>query len=74
MDEDMMLGGGLDPDTTEPNAKAVTKHLDRALEAARETEMNTSELLGLFFYYAHSIAESFRQNAIAATDQGETLE
>ncbi len=58
-------GGEVDT-SAEPvsDQPSVTDHLDRALAAAQEQEMSASELMGLFFYYAHSIAESYRQDAL----------
>lgn len=54
-------------ESTEPSAaEAVTRHLDAALDAAREAQMSTSELVGLFFYYAHAIAASYRESLMAA--------
>lgn len=50
---------GLNPDI------GVTAYLDLALQAAREQDMNASELMGLLFYYAHSIAEGYRQDVVA---------
>lgn len=47
-------------------ATAVTRHLDQAIEAAQQAQMPTSELLGLFHYYAHSIAASYRQSVIGS--------
>lgn len=43
---------------------AVSQHLDAAIQAARDGQMSTSELMGLFFYYAHSIAASYRESVI----------
>jgi len=62
-----LLGAGDERDAV----NAVTAHLDRALETAKEHEMSTSELLGLFHYYAHSIAATFRETALAAADTDE---
>lgn len=45
-------------------AAGVAKHLDRAIKAAQEVKMPTGELLGLFFYYAHSIATSYREDVM----------
>ena len=55
----------------EPGHATVTDHLDRALAAAQEEEMSASELMGLFFYYAHSIAESYRQDALGQDALGQ---
>lgn len=43
---------------------SVTDHLDMALTVARDQDMSAAELMGLFFYYAHSIAEGYRQDII----------
>ncbi|MDZ4350885.1 MAG: hypothetical protein U1A22_15270 [Xanthomonadaceae bacterium] len=51
--------------------EAVTQHLDAAIQAAREGQMSTSELMGLFFYYAHSIAASYRESFLMASGEGE---
>lgn len=42
----------------------VHDYLEMALQTAGEQEMSTSELMGIFFYYAHSIAESYRQDVL----------
>lgn len=42
----------------------VAGHLDRAIQTAGEGGMPISELLGLFFYYAHAIAASYRENVM----------
>lgn len=57
--------GDLDADGTDDAAPTVNDHLEMALSVAAEQNMSTSELMGIFFYYAHSIAESYRQEAIA---------
>lgn len=47
----------------------VRQYLEMAIQAAAEQQMPTSELLGIFFYYAHCIAESYRAQALKrATD------
>ena len=43
---------------------SVHDYLDMALEAANEQGVSTSELMGIFFYYAHSIADSYRRQAL----------
>lgn len=51
--------------TEMPNeTSTVHGHLELALEAAGEEGMSTSELMGIFFYYAHSIAESYRETVM----------
>ena len=42
----------------------VTEYLDMALTAASDEAMSAAELMGLFHYYAYSIAESYRQDMI----------
>lgn len=44
----------------------VEQCLERAVKIATEQGMSTSELLGIFYYYTHSIAESHRQDALSA--------
>ncbi|MDH3679154.1 MAG: hypothetical protein OEV40_04305 [Acidimicrobiia bacterium] len=51
-------------DVVEGPRPTVHDHLEMALEAAAEQQMATSELMGIFFYYAHSIAESYRQDVL----------
>ena len=48
---------------------SVHDHLELALQVAADQQMSTSELLGIFFYYTHNIAESYRQEAIAQHEQ-----
>lgn len=57
--------GGADP--APAGSPSVHDYLEMALEAAGEQEMSTSELMGIFFYYAHSIAESYRQDVLDQT-------
>jgi hypothetical protein len=63
---------GVEGTVSEGEKPTVQAHLEMALQAASEQEMKTSELLGLFFYYAHSIAENYREQAVrdAAGPQG----
>ena len=42
----------------------VTDHLEAAVAAAEAGGMSPSELIGLFFYYAHSIAAEGREAAL----------
>ncbi|MGI9596244.1 MAG: hypothetical protein ACR2QK_08795 [Acidimicrobiales bacterium] len=51
-------------------APKVHDYLEMALQAAADTGMSTSELMGIFFYYAHSIAESYRQDVLNQQEQG----
>lgn len=55
--------------TEEDGRLGVTDHLDMAVIAAQDQGMSASELMGLFFYYAHSIAEGFRQDVLSS-DEG----
>lgn len=48
----------------EETPPSVNDYLEMALAAAAESAMSTSELLGIFYYYTHSIAESYRQEAV----------
>lgn len=48
----------------------VTDYLDMALTTARDQDMTAAELMGLFFYYAHSIAEGYRQDVINSQPPG----
>lgn len=52
-------------ETPSEGAPTVHDYLEMALQTAGEQEMSTSELMGIFFYYAHSIAESYRQDVLA---------
>lgn len=62
--------------TDVPNGDAtptldVAAYLDMAVEAARQNDMSASELMGMFFYYAHSVAEGFRMGVISEQEQRE---
>ncbi len=48
----------------------VIEYLERAVAAAQEHEMSTSETIGLLFYYAHNVAQEAREAALR--DQAET--
>lgn len=48
----------------EARTKEVVAHLERAIEAAENTSMSTSELIGMFHYYAHNLAQQARENAL----------
>ncbi len=52
-------------------AVSVQQHLEMAIQTAAEQGMPTSELLGIFFYYAHSIAESYRAQALKRATESE---
>lgn len=54
-------------DDEEPEMR-VTDHLEAAVRAAEAEGMPASELIGLFFYYAHSLAEEGRQAALQGVD------
>lgn len=50
---------GLSDDSATPQTqRSVTEFLDMAVTAAQDTGMSHSELMGLFFYYAHCVAEA----------------
>ncbi len=62
--------------TDVPNGDAtptldVASYLDMAVEAARQADMSASELMGMFFYYAHSVAEGFRMGVISEQEARE---
>lgn len=60
-----------EPDDDSPeSAPTVPECLEMALQVAADTEMPTSELMGLFFYYAHSIAASYRDQLLQETPPG----
>jgi len=50
----------------------VVECLDLAIKVAGARRMCTSELLGLFHYYAHGIAAGAREDAITATHPSRT--
>ena len=52
----------------EPVGRSVTDHLEAAIVAADAAGMTTSELIGTFFYYAHSLAQEAREAALQAMD------
>ena len=54
-------------ETQEP--PSVQDYLEMALQTASDQGINTSELMGIFFYYAHSIAESYRQDMLRESEQ-----
>lgn len=62
MSEEAMAVESTESDEQKPT---VQDHLEMALQAATEQGVKTSELLGLFFYYAHSIAENYREQAMS---------
>ena len=45
-------------------SQEVVKHLDAAVAAAQEANMSTSEVIGMFFYYAHNLAQQAREAAL----------
>ncbi len=57
-------------ETGEPTV-SVRQYLEMAIQTAVEQRMPTSELLGIFFYYAHSIAESYRTQALKRATESE---
>jgi len=54
------------PDHEDPRI-AVTRLLDEAVARAQEAGMATSDLLGIFHYYAHCIAASYRESTMCAS-------
>ena len=48
----------------EEEGPTVHDHLEMALQVASEQGMSTSELLGIFYFYTHSIAESYREEVM----------
>ncbi len=49
-------------------SKEVIEHLDLAVQAAERANMSTSEIIGMFFYYAHNLAQRARDSALADAD------
>jgi len=47
----------------ESGISKVVQKLDTAVLTAEEEGMGTSELIGLFFYYAHNLAQEARDTA-----------
>jgi hypothetical protein len=50
---------------------SVRQYLEMAIQTAAEQQMPPSELMGIFFYYAHSIAESYRAQALKRARENE---
>jgi len=50
---------------TEPS---VIDHLDNAVLTAEKQGMQMSELIGMFFYYAHNLSQEARNTAAAEED------
>lgn len=48
----------------EEERQTVQGYLELAVRTAAGEGMNTSELLGLFYYYTHSLADSYRREAL----------
>ncbi len=44
-------------------SEEVVKHLDAAVAAAESANMSTS-VIGMFFYYAHNLAQQARESAL----------
>lgn len=42
----------------------VINYLDLAVQAAEDKNMPTSELIGMFFFYAHNLAQEARDIAL----------
>ena len=51
-------------DISESNEKSVVDHLDEAVLAAEKEGMQMSELIGMFFYYAHNLSQQARDTAL----------
>ena len=64
-------GAPASPGVTDADAHGpgVTDHLDMALTVARDQGMSAAELMGLLFYYAHSVAEGYRQDALREVEE-----
>lgn len=58
----------------EEERQTVQGYLELAVRTAAEEGMNTSELLGLFYYYTHSLADSYRQEALKGAMESESEE
>jgi len=50
---------------------SVRQYLEMAIQTAAEQQMPATELLGIFFYYAHCIAESYRAQALKRATESE---
>ena len=48
-------------------SKEVVENLDAAVAAAERAGMSTSEIIGMFFYYAHNLAQQARESALERT-------
>lgn len=53
---------------------SVQQMLEIAIQTASDRGMSTSELLGIFYYYTHSIAESYREDALRQAQQAAASE
>jgi len=49
----------------------VVDYLDEAVLAAEKDNMQMSELIGLFFYYAHNLSQQARNTAEAIAEEEE---
>lgn len=69
----LMSGQGAQSEVSETGGPTVSvrQYLEMAIQTAAEQRMPTSELLGIFFYYAHSIAESYRVQALKRATESE---
>lgn len=69
----LMSGQGTQSEVSETGGQTVSvrQYLEMAIQTAAEQRMSTSELLGIFFYYAHSIAESYRAQALKRATESE---
>ncbi len=69
---DQELGEQAAGDPQEPPSESqVIRHLNAAIEAAQESGMSASELMGLLFYYAHNVAQQTRQAAGGTPDRND---
>lgn len=50
------------------NEMSVVDYLDEAVVAAENEGMQMSELIGLFFYYAHNLSQQARDTAMSQED------
>ncbi|MHA1565072.1 MAG: hypothetical protein ACTSX7_07150 [Alphaproteobacteria bacterium] len=48
-------------------SRQVVEHLDAALKAAENANMSTSHTIGMFFYYAHNLAQQALEAALEKT-------
>lgn len=61
----IMPTGPIESSEVEEPEASVQGYLDKAIQLATEQEMPAAELMGIFYYYTHGIAESYRQEVLA---------